>query len=69
MQREDRERILQGEASAATPKKYETAEEEKKRLEREERDRLLNEGPSGNPNPDRKDTMDDEGQPPAYQDF
>lgn len=68
LQREDRERILQGESSTAAPKKYETAEEEKKRLEREERDRLLNEGPSGNQNPSRKDT-DDEGQPPAYQDF
>ncbi|KLO20220.1 hypothetical protein SCHPADRAFT_992308 [Schizopora paradoxa] len=69
LQREDRERILQGEASATPPQKYETAEEEKKRLEREERDRLLSEGSSGNPNPSRKDTTDDEGQPPAYQDF
>jgi len=68
LQREEREHILSGETSTA--KKYESAEEEKKRLEREERDKLLNEGSSGSQNPGRKDMdEDDEGHPPAYQDF
>ncbi|KAF9785541.1 Eisosome component PIL1-domain-containing protein [Thelephora terrestris] len=38
-----------GNASGSTPKPYESAEDEKKRLEREERERVLNQGPSATP--------------------
>ncbi|KAI0314471.1 Eisosome component PIL1-domain-containing protein [Amylostereum chailletii] len=71
LQREERDRLLQGSgssagagASASTPK-YESAEEEKKRLERE---RLLHGGPPP-PGSQGKPEDSDDIPPPAYQDF
>ncbi|KAA1468226.1 hypothetical protein DENSPDRAFT_857164 [Dentipellis sp. KUC8613] len=77
LEREERERLLQGAASSpgagaatsATPT-YESAEDEKKRLEREERERLLQSGASGAgagaPPPAHPEDGDT---PPPYQDF
>lgn len=55
-----------GSSSDAGPKHYESAEEEKKRLEREERERFLRGQTSGAGEPD----VNEEGEtPPPYQDI
>jgi hypothetical protein len=52
-------------SSNAVPKRYESAEDEKKRLEREEREKLLRGQTSGQDEPD----VNEEGDtPPPYQD-
>lgn len=70
LQREERERILQGTGGVT---RYETADEEKKRLEREERDRLLSEGSSGSGGHQDGSGRGGDGaggaNPPPYQDF
>ncbi|KAG9222852.1 hypothetical protein PLEOSDRAFT_1101731 [Pleurotus ostreatus PC15] len=54
------------EAGGPAPAKYETAEEEKKRLERERREQVLREGGSTNPPKDHKPSDDEL---PPYQDY
>lgn len=67
LQREEREKLLQGDTSGAgAPAPYESAEEEKKRLEREERERILLQSSSAT---GEKPPGEDDGDLPPYQEF
>lgn len=69
LEREERERLLRGEATSGPPSGsagFESAEDEKKRLEREERERLLR---GDDPHAGQKPPGEDDADLPPYQEF
>lgn len=58
-----------GNAIGSIPKPYESAEDEKRRLEREEREKLLSSGSNTNPAPDSGKPDETEDELPPYKEF